>query len=46
MDDDARVRSDGLIGYQQWALAQGLIERIMDTSEMIERRFVDAATSR
>lgn len=46
MDEDGRMFFDGLVGYQEWALARGLVERVLTEDEMIDRRFIDAAVAR
>ena len=43
MDDDGRMFFDGLVGYQEWALERGLVERVLTEDEMTSRRFIDAA---
>jgi len=43
MDDDARIRFAGFDGYQQWAMGQGLVERVMPEGELVDRRFGAAA---
>lgn len=42
IDADARVRSQGFTGYQEWALEQGLVDRILSDDELVDRRFIDS----
>jgi len=46
MHDDGRVQTTPLTGYQEWAVEQGLIERVMPEGEFLDRRFLEAANAR
>jgi NitT/TauT family transport system substrate-binding protein len=46
MHDDGEVPAAGLTGYQEWAVAQGLIEQVMPEDEILDRRFIEAASVR
>jgi len=45
IDGDARVRSEGFAGYQDWALEQGLVDRVLSEDELVDRRFIDPAVA-
>ncbi|MFW6198365.1 MAG: hypothetical protein ACOC5E_00930, partial [Acidobacteriota bacterium] len=41
--EDARVDYATFRDYQEWAVSQGLMDRILEEDEVIEHRFMDAA---
>jgi len=41
--DDARIDPSVLRGYQEWTVARGLVERVLDDEELFEPRFIELA---
>lgn len=46
MDADGRMLTDGILGYQEWALTRGLVDRVLSDDELVDRRFIEAAATR
>jgi len=43
--DDARVDASTLRGYQEWAVARGLMQRTLSDAELVDHRFIDHANA-
>lgn len=43
---DARVDPSTLMGYQEWATARGLMDRVLNEEELVDHRFIDGANAR
>jgi len=43
--DDARVRASAFLGYQQWLVARGLLDRVLAEDELLDHRFIDLANA-
>jgi len=46
MDADGSMYWEGIDGYQRWAQQRGLIDRVLDQEEMLDARFLEAASGR
>lgn len=43
--DTARINTALLRGYQEWAYARGLVDRVLEDDEWIDHRFIEAAAA-
>lgn len=43
--DDARIDASALLGYQEWAVSRGYMQRVLREDELVDHRFIDAANA-
>ena len=45
MREDGRIDPSLFLGYQQWNVARGLVDRVLADDELFDHRFIEAANA-
>jgi hypothetical protein len=45
MSEDGHADAAVFLGYQQWSVAEGLLDRVLESDELVDHRFMGYASA-